>query len=94
MKKAQQPFGFLHSTAYVKAMTCLLLTAGGTLPTMTASAVAPSVKAVQQGTVTVKGVVKDAKGEPIIGATVVEKGNTKNGTITDLNGHYSLNVKR
>lgn len=64
------------------------------MPTMTASAVAPSVKAVQQGTVTVKGVVKDAKGEPIIGATVVEKGNTKNGTITDLNGHYSLNVKR
>ncbi|MGN1254788.1 MAG: SusC/RagA family TonB-linked outer membrane protein [Prevotella sp.] len=94
MKKAQQPFGFLHSTAYVKAMTCLLLAAGGTLPTMTASAVAPSVKEVQQGTVTVKGVVKDAKGEPIIGATVVEKGNTKNGTITDLNGHYSLNVKR
>ncbi|MBR5989701.1 MAG: TonB-dependent receptor [Prevotella sp.] len=44
----------------------------------------------QQG-VTVKGVVKDAKGEPIIGATVTEKG-TKNATVTDFDGNYSLNV--
>jgi len=39
----------------------------------------------------VKGVVKDAKGEPIIGATVTEKG-TKNATVTDFDGNYSLNV--
>ena len=38
-----------------------------------------------------KGVVKDAKGEPIIGATVTEKG-TKNATVTDYDGNYSLNV--
>ena len=44
----------------------------------------------QQG-VTVKGVVKDAKGEPIIGATITEKG-TKNATVTDFDGNYSLNV--
>lgn len=94
MKQAQQPFGFLHSTVYVKALTCLLLSAGGTLPAMAGNAGVSSEKAVQQSTVTVRGVVKDAKGEPIIGATVVEKGNTKNGTITDLNGHYSLNVRR
>jgi TonB-linked SusC/RagA family outer membrane protein len=94
MKKAQQPFGFLHSSAYVKALTCLLFTAGGTLPALAGNVGTSSVKAVQQSTVTIKGTVKDAKGEPIIGATVVEKGNTKNGTITDLNGHYSLNAKR
>lgn len=45
----------------------------------------------QQG-VTVKGVVKDAKGEPIIGASVTEKG-TNNATVTDLDGNYSLKVK-
>ncbi len=35
-------------------------------------------------TITVKGNVKDTSGEPVIGASVVEKGNTTNGTITDL----------
>lgn len=44
-----------------------------------------------QTTVTVKGVVNDAMG-PVIGASVVEKGNTSNGTITDINGNFSLNM--
>ena len=39
----------------------------------------------------VTGTVKDSNGEPIIGATVVEKGTT-NGTITDMDGNYSLTV--
>ena len=43
-------------------------------------------------TITLKGNVKDATGEPIIGASVVEKGNTSNGTITDLDGNFSLKV--
>lgn len=38
-----------------------------------------------------KGTVLDRTGEPIIGATVQEKG-TKNVTVTDLDGHFSLNV--
>lgn len=38
---------------------------------------------------TVKGTVKDAAGEPIIGANVMMKGTT-NGTITDLDGRYSV----
>lgn len=40
----------------------------------------------------VKGVVLDAMGEPIIGATVLEKGNPSNGTITDIDGNFILNV--
>ncbi len=40
----------------------------------------------------IKGIVKDANGEPIIGANVVEKGTT-NGTITDLDGKFVLEVK-
>lgn len=38
---------------------------------------------------TVKGVVKDVTGEPIIGASVLVKG-TNNGTITNLDGAFSL----
>jgi TonB-linked SusC/RagA family outer membrane protein len=38
------------------------------------------------------GVVKDADG-PIIGATIIEKGNASNGTTTDIDGKFSLNVK-
>lgn len=37
------------------------------------------------------GVIKDANGEPVIGANVVEKGTT-NGTISDVDGKFSLNV--
>ena len=39
-----------------------------------------------------KGTVKDKAGETVIGASVVQKGNTGNGTITDIDGNYSLNV--
>ena len=40
---------------------------------------------------TVKGTVTDDTGEPVIGANVVEKGST-NGTITDIDGNYTLQV--
>lgn len=40
---------------------------------------------------TVSGVVNDLQGEVMIGVSVVEKG-TGNGTITDVNGAYRLNV--
>ena len=41
--------------------------------------------------ITVKGVVKDATGESVIGASVVQKG-TSNGIITDIDGNFTLNV--
>lgn len=43
----------------------------------------------QQKTIT--GTVIDANNEPVIGASVLEKG-TSNGTITNLDGEYSLSV--
>ena len=46
---------------------------------------------VQQKIKDITGIVTDAKGEPIIGANVLEKGST-NGTITDLEGKFSLSV--
>lgn len=50
-----------------------------------------SVNAVQQAK-KVTGNVSDAEG-PIIGASVVEKGNPGNGTVSDLDGNFTLNVK-
>lgn len=45
----------------------------------------------QQAGKTVTGVVSDKSGEPIIGANVLQKGTT-NGTITDIDGKFSLIV--
>lgn len=43
--------------------------------------------------ITVKGHVKDAQGEPVIGANVVVKGTT-NGTITDFDGNFQLQAPK
>ena len=40
----------------------------------------------------VSGIVTDANGEPVIGASIVEKG-TANGCITDVDGRFTLDVK-
>ena len=42
-------------------------------------------------TITVKGVVKDATGLSVIGASVLQQGTT-NGTITDFDGNFTLEV--
>lgn len=46
----------------------------------------------QQKQKRISGIIKDATGEPIIGANVVEKGTT-NGTVTDMDGKFSLDVQ-
>lgn len=40
----------------------------------------------------ISGNVVDAKGEPLIGVTVIEKGTT-NGAVTDLDGNYKITTK-
>ena len=47
----------------------------------------------QQGKVSVRGVVKDSKGEPIIGATV-KTADGKVGAITDIDGNFTIDVKQ
>lgn len=64
----------------------------GGLPRMYAASPWAQVEVVQQQNKLVKGTVNDALG-PVIGASVVEKGNEGNGTITDLDGNFSLRVK-
>src|SRR5574344_1391194 len=49
------------------------------------------VKAEVQQSRKISGVITDKSGQPIIGANIVVKGTT-NGTITDIDGKYSLEV--
>ena len=46
-------------------------------------------EAVNQKTKTITGTIVDQSGEPVIGASIVVKG-TSNGTITDIDGNYTL----
>lgn len=63
---------------FAKTMFVTLLTAGTSMAAMAQQAV--------------KGVVLDSTGEPVIGATVMVKGSTGKGTVTDLDGNFTLNV--
>lgn len=45
----------------------------------------------QQKNNTIKGIIKDEKGESLVGAAVVEKG-TQNGVVTDIDGTFELKV--
>ena len=72
-------------TAMLVGLCCL-----GMISTQQASAATTAVASVQQ-TKQATGYVADSQG-PLIGATVKEKG-TSNGTVTDFNGFFSLNVK-
>lgn len=76
---------------HLKSVSLLLFLSainGGMVYALSAENVT-GINAVQQnGTCT--GVVKDAMGETVIGASVVVKGST-NGTITGIDGDFSLN---
>ena len=82
----------LFSKALLKAATCLFLTAGaGMSPVFALPGTAESMKMeITQQTVTVSGVVKDKKGEPIIGANIMEKGTTKDRKSTRLNSSHNV----
>ena len=75
--------------ALAALLLCTGLVAGHPLAVMAESNEA-GMEIVQQQ-VKVSGVVKDVTGEPVIGASVLEKG-TSNGIITDINGNFSLAV--
>lgn len=50
---------------------------------------AKETKVAQQKATAVSGTVKDKRGEPLIGVSIMERGTT-NGTITDMDGNYKL----
>ena len=51
-----------------------------------------SLTAAAQNLTSVLGTVTDENGDPVIGATVVEKGQPKNATISDLDGRFIIKV--
>jgi TonB-linked SusC/RagA family outer membrane protein len=73
-----------------KLMRCAVLLA---LLLFAGTGAARALPGVQQDKVRVAGTVTDPTGETVIGANVVEKGNTANGTVTDIDGRFSLEVK-
>ena len=66
------------------------LLAIGALSAPVAILEATSLNAYAQAVATIKGSVVDSSGEPLIGATVMQKG-TANGTATDVDGNFSIN---
>ncbi|WP_234997956.1 TonB-dependent receptor [Parabacteroides sp. Marseille-P3160] len=52
----------------------------------------PEFGVMQEQRRVIKGKVTDEGGEPIIGANILEVGNNSNGTVTDVDGNFSLNV--
>lgn len=47
---------------------------------------------IAQNYVTVEGVVYDQTNFPLIGVNIVDKGNSSSGIITDIDGHFAINV--
>ena len=81
----------LFSRAFVKVSACVVLSAGCFPMAAYAESVdAPMLETVLQQKA-ISGKVVDSKGESIIGANIMEKGTT-NGTITDFDGNFNLNV--
>lgn len=80
-----------------KFLAISLLLVGGGVTVMASDAesqaaqAAPAAVAAQQQK-TVKGVVVDNQGFPVIGASVLENGSTANGVITDIDGNFEISV--
>ena len=89
--KAAANRSLINKVSAVAAMAALC--AFPMVGTQTAYA-APSPYAVSaaENLVTVKGQVFDSSGEPLTGATVKVQGNAKIGTMTDIDGNYTLQV--
>ncbi|MDR1102282.1 MAG: TonB-dependent receptor [Tannerella sp.] len=52
----------------------------------------PETDEPEQSKIRITGTVVDAAGEPVVGANIVEKATRSNGTVTDVEGRFSLNV--
>lgn len=46
----------------------------------------------RQSRITAKGVILDTYGQPVIGASVLEKGNSSNGVVADIDGNFTIVV--
>lgn len=68
----------------------ILLASGLTGSSYTMATPPTQSQSVTQSSTIIKGQIVDAEGEPILGATVVELGTTR-GTVTDIDGNFTIN---
>lgn len=71
----------MQKSRFCKGLALVLLLFMSTLPLMA------------QGK-RISGTVKDESGVPVVGATVVEKGNATNGAATDLDGNFAMTLSQ
>ncbi len=76
-----------------KLLVAMMLGVGMTIAPLAANAENAPAAAQEQQLITVTGTVNDPDG-PSIGASVIEKGVPSNGTATDLDGNFTLKVRR
>lgn len=87
-KKQKENLRLLRSYSLCACMIFL----GGIAFPMPSNASNATELATQQKGKQITGTITDSRGVPVIGATVLEVGTT-NAAITDLDGHFTLNVR-
>ena len=91
MKPNLEPLKSATRSSVALAIGLLCMSTGG--EAFAASPEVNALRSVEQAKVTVKGIVLDENGEPIIGASVVDASG-KNGTVTDANGTFTLEAPK
>lgn len=91
MNTSQCYGSFWHKSLLKMAACVFLATGAGTYPLYAADNNRLTTENTQLQ-IKVTGTIVDKSGEPIIGANIVEKGTT-NGTISDIDGRFTLNVQ-
>lgn len=91
MNENHKKRGLTHSKLLTAVAISSLLLSSGNVMAVQANPDKSFGVTEQLQAITISGLVVDAAGEPIIGASVVEKGTT-NGGITDLDGKFTLTI--
>ena len=79
----------IMKTTIILLFTCVFISVAGTSSTL----VANDLASIMQQNKTIKGKILDEQGNPIIGANVIEMDVASNGTITDNDGNFNLEVQ-
>lgn len=93
MNENHKKRGLTHSKLLTAVAISSLLLSSGNVMAVQANPDKSFGVTEQLQTITATGLVVDAAGEPVIGASVVEKGTT-NGIVTDIDGKFTLSVKQ
>lgn len=80
----------MHLGRYGSISMLALVLSAAAMPVEAERTETPEAQILQQNLVTIKGSVRDDKGSPIIGANVTVEGNTAIGTVTDMDGNFTL----